>query len=178
MTLMLSLLEEHDVSPRQIKSINVRTSENIHRTLLHHHPHTELEAKFSLEFCLAALAVERRLGLMSFTDEFVCRPEVQELIARVKYTTFTESEARAAGYTIVTTLVEIELHDGRVIGGCLNYGKGSKTNPMTQAEVEAKFRDCAGFVNWPREKTDRVIALVNSLENQKNMEELMKCLAG
>jgi 2-methylcitrate dehydratase PrpD len=177
MTLMLQLLERHDIQAGQIAAVKIRTSENIFRTLLHHRPQTELAAKFSLEFCTAALAFERQLGLTSFTDAFVCRPDVQDLIGRVEYTTFSEPEARAAGYTIVTSFVDIMLRDGSQVGGKLDYGKGSKSNPMTPDEVEAKFRDCARFASWPEDKTERIIALVGALDHVVSIRELTACLA-
>jgi 2-methylcitrate dehydratase PrpD len=177
MTLMLSLLEDNNIQPGQINRIEIHTSENIYRTLLHHHPHTELEAKFSLEFCVAALAVERKVGLKSFSDEFVCRPDVQDLIARVSYQTFSESEARERGYSIVTTLITVELEDGKKFDGCLDYGKGSKHNPMTQAEIEAKFLDCAGFAGWSAEKARHIINLVHQLDQLEAVDGLMSSLA-
>lgn len=175
MTLMLGLIEGHDLRPDQVLRITVTTSANIHRTLLHHRPQTELEAKFSLEFCLAALLLDRRISLGAFTDAFVQQPALQDLIARVDYRTFTESEARAAGYTIVTTLLAVELTDGRRLEGRLDYGKGSLANPMSDAEVEAKFRDCAGSVEWDAAKTSRIIELVRRLETS-SARELAGCL--
>jgi 2-methylcitrate dehydratase PrpD len=176
MTLMLSLVEMHDVKPQDIEKITIKTSESINHALLHHRPQTELEAKFSLEFCVAALAVERKLGLKSFTDAFVRRQDVQDLIGRVQYDTFSEAEGRAHGHTIVTSFVDLELKDGRKFGGKLDFGKGSKANPMTQAEVEEKFRDCAGFAGWPADKAERAIFLVNGLETAPNLQPLIASL--
>jgi 2-methylcitrate dehydratase PrpD len=175
MTLMLDLVQTHDIAPDAVARIELTTSENIHRTLLHHRPQTELEAKFSLEFCLAALLMERKLTLSSCTDEFVQHPELQRLISLIDYRTFDEPQARAAGYTIVTTFIRIELKDGRVFEGRRDFGKGSLANPMSDGEVEAKFRDCAEFAGWSKEKSERAIELVWNLEQVK-VAELMQCL--
>jgi 2-methylcitrate dehydratase PrpD len=175
MTLMQDLVEKHDIRPQDVAAIKVTTSENIYRTLLHHRPTTELEAKFSLEFGLAALLLKRRLPLAFFTDEFVREPALQALIALVDYRTFSEAEARAAGYMIVTTLIDIELKDGRRFSGQLDYGKGSLTNPMSDAEVEAKFLDCAAFAGWPEDKASKVADIVWNLE-RANIPALARCL--
>jgi 2-methylcitrate dehydratase PrpD len=164
MTLMLRLIETHGIRADQVARIEVTTSQNIHHTLLHHRPKTELEAKFSLEFCIAALLVDRRLGLTAFTDAFVARPELQALIERVDYRTFSEAEARAAGYTIVTTMIEVTLKDGQTFGGRLDFGRGSLADPMTDAEVTDKFCDCAGFAGWPVERARKTADLIWSLE--------------
>jgi 2-methylcitrate dehydratase PrpD len=175
MTLFLDLVREHDIRPEDVTRIKVRTSENIHRTLLHHRPKTELEAKFSLEFCIAALVWQRELGLNDFTDEFVQDDGVQRLINLIEYETFTEPEAREAGYTIVTTLGEIEF-GRRTVSGRRDYGKGSLANPMSDEEVAAKVGDCGAFIGWPRDKTDAVIELVTTLEKVSDMTTLAKAL--
>ena len=53
--------------------------------LIHHRPQNRLEAKFSMEFCMAILLLERRLGLPSSTDEVVMRPDVKAMIEKVDF---------------------------------------------------------------------------------------------
>ncbi|MEA3111660.1 MAG: hypothetical protein QOG58_1459 [Caballeronia sp.] len=67
------------------------------------------------------------------------------------------------------------MKDGRVFKGRRNFGKGSLVDPMTDAEVEAKFRACAAFAGWPDVKSERVIELAWNLENA-DIEELARCL--
>lgn len=177
MTVTQELVTGHDVDPAQVTGIRVKTSENINTTLFHHRPKTILEAKFSLEFVLAALVLQRQLGLTDFTDEFVARPEMQRLIALTKYDTFSEAEGRALGCTIVTAFVEIDLADGRTLTGRADYGKGSKANPMSDAEVSDKFRDCAAYAGWPGGATQKAIDLVWRLEEIGDIRELSSHLA-
>jgi 2-methylcitrate dehydratase PrpD len=172
-TLFLELTRKHGVDPARIARIKVCTSENIHKTLLHHRPTTELEAKFSMEFCIAAILLNRELGLQHFTDEFVESAPIQRLINLIDYETFTEPDARAAGYTIVTSLGEITMDDGTVFSSKRDYGKGSLADPMTDAEVEAKFHECARYVGWPTERTSRIVDLVWRLEQLPDISELM-----
>ena len=172
MTTMHKLVLEHDVKPEQVERILVRTSENIHHTLLHHRPVTELEAKFSLEFCLAALALERQCGLNQFNDEYVNRPDVQAMIHRVDYQTFSPEEAKREKHTIVTSYVEIILKDGRSFGRRADFGKGNKADPLTDAEIADKFRECAAFRRWPADQAEKAIAMINRLEMLDDINEL------
>lgn len=178
LTLMTELVETHDIAPDDVDSILLSTSENIHKTLLHHRPGSELEAKFSLEFCLAAILVERKLGLGQFNDEFVLRPDIQEAIERIDYRTFSEETARTEGYSIVTSLIEIRLKSGRRVSGKLDYGKGSKANPMTDQEVEEKLRDCSNTAGWTQARADAVIETVWSLEDAPDIAGLAALLSG
>ena len=50
--------------------------------LIHHRPTNELQAKFSMEFCMAILLLERKAGLAEFTDEVVNRRDVRRMIEK------------------------------------------------------------------------------------------------
>jgi hypothetical protein len=174
MTLMLSLIRQHDIRPEQVVRVKVGTNQNMPNALIHHRPTTELLAKFSMEFCMAILLLERRGGLNEFTDEVVNRPDVQAMLQKVVFGVHPEAEA--AGYDKMTTIIEIELADGRRIGGRADFGKGSPANPMSYDEVAEKFRECARYSRWPRQKAEQVVALVRGLESLRDVRELTDLL--
>ncbi len=175
MTMMLSLIRQHNIRPEQVAQVKVGTNQNMPNALIHHRPKTELQAKFSMEFCMAILLLERRAGLAEFTDEVVNRPDVQAMIQKVDFGVHPEAEA--AGYDKMTTIIEIALTDGRKISGRADFGKGSPANPMSYEEVADKFRECAGFSRWPKDKADRVIELVKGLEDLRDVRELTALLS-
>jgi 2-methylcitrate dehydratase PrpD len=113
--------------------------------------------------------------LAEFTDEVVNRPDVQAMIQKVDFGVHPEAEA--AGYDKMTTIIEIALTDGRKISGRADFGKGSPANPMSYEEVADKFRECAGFSRWPKDKADRVIELVKGLEDLRDVRELTALLS-
>ena len=174
MTKMLELISEHDIRPEDVLSIDVGTNHNMLNALIHHRPQDELQAKFSMEFCMAVLLLERRANLPEFTDETVLRPDVQEMIERVNFTVHPEAEA--AGYAKMTTFIDIHLRDGRILSGMADFGKGSPDNPLSYNEVADKFRGCAAFAQWPEKKTEKIISLVEQLDSLKNLDELVAAL--
>jgi len=175
MTLMLSLIRQHNIRPDQVQSVKVGTNQNMPNALIHHRPRTELQAKFSMEFCMAILLLDRKAGLAEFTDEVVNRPDVQAMIQKVDFGVHPEAEA--AGYDKMTTILEITLADGRRISGRADFGKGSPANPMSYEEVADKFRECAGFSRWPKDKAERIIELVKGLEELRDVRELTALLS-
>ena len=175
MTLMLSLIKQHDIRPEQVERVTVGTNQNMPNALIHHRPRTELQAKFSMEFCMAILLLTRKAGLPEFTDEVVNRPEVQAMIQRVDFGVHPDAEA--AGYDKMTTVLEITLADGRKISGHADFGKGSPANPMSYEEVADKFRECAAFSRWPSEKAERVIDTVRGLEELADVRALTALLS-
>src|SRR5207253_11063340 len=85
MSVMLDLIEHHDLRPERVKRVAVGTNHNMPNALIHHRPRNELQAKSSMEFCMAILLLERKAGLGQFTDEVVNRPDVQALLQRVDF---------------------------------------------------------------------------------------------
>jgi 2-methylcitrate dehydratase PrpD len=138
--------------------------------LIHHHPQTGLQAKFSMEFCIAVLLLERKATLAEFTDDYVKRPEVQEMIRRVNF--YVDPVAENAGFDKMTSLITVHLRDGRMLKDQADFAKGSPADPMTFEEVAAKFRGCAAYANWPKEKTEKLIEAVSKLEQISDMREL------
>jgi 2-methylcitrate dehydratase PrpD len=175
MTLMLSLIKQHDIRPDQVERVKVGTNQNMPNALIHHRPGNELQAKFSMEFCMAILLLERKGGLPEFTDAVVNRPDVQALIRKVDFGVHPEAEA--AGYDKMTTILEITLAGGRTISGRADFGKGSPANPMSYEEVADKFRECAAFSRWPSDRAERVIEMVKGLEDLPDVRELTALLS-
>lgn len=171
---MLDLIRKHDIQAADVKRVTVGTNHNMPNALIHHKPRNELQAKFSMEFCMAILLLERRAGLQEFTDAVVNRPDVQAMIQKVQFG--TNAEAEAAGFDKMTTIIEVEMSDGRVLKTRADFGKGSPANPMSDAELSDKFRECAAWGGLDGERTQRVLDLVWNLEKLADVNELTSLL--
>ena len=174
MTELARLIEANNIQAAQVEKVDVGANHNMTTTLLHHQPKTGLEAKFSMEFCLAILLLERKAGLGEFSDKVVQRADVQEMIRRVNF--YVDPEAESAGFDKMTSLLKIHLKDGRVIAGRAEFGKGSPANPMTFEEAAAKFRGCAEYADWPSVKTEKIIAFVRALDSAPDVSALTPLL--
>lgn len=175
MTEMLRLMKEHGFKAADVDRVDVGTNQNMPNALIHHRPKNELQAKFSMEFCMAILLIEGRGGLPEFTDEVVERADVKKMIEKINFQVHPEAEA--AGYDKMTTILDIHLNNGKTISGKADFGKGSPANPMTYDEVADKFRGCADFAKWPHQKAEAIIETVRTLEKLKDIRELMKLCA-
>jgi 2-methylcitrate dehydratase PrpD len=170
MTELSRLIRENSIRAADVERVEVGTNRNMPTTLLHHHPTTGLQAKFSMEFCMAILLLDGKADQTKFTDQVVNRPDVQKMIERVRF--YVDPEAEQAGYDKMTTILKITLKDGRVISGRADFGKGSPSNPMSYDEVAEKFRGCAAFAEWPSAKANEVIELVRKLEDLPDVRTL------
>lgn len=174
MTEMLRLIKAHDIKPDQVQSVTVGTNHNMPNALIHHRPTNELQAKFSMEFCMAILLLERRAGLSEFTDEVVMRPDVRAMIEKVHFG--VDPEAEAAGFHKMTTILVITLTDGRVIRGSADFGRGSPAMPMSYDEVAEKFLENCEFAQFSTKKSKQVIDMVRGIERVSSIRELTALL--
>jgi len=175
MTKMLELVLEHDIQPGDVEKVDVGTNHNMPNALIHHRPTDELQAKFSMEFCMAILLMKRRGALPEFTNEVVNSADVKSMITRINFGVHPEAEA--AGYDKMTTIIDIHMKDGQIISGRADFGKGSPANPMSYDEVADKFRGCAEFAKWDQGKTEQIIETVRTLEQLESVRELTSLLA-
>lgn len=172
---MMRLIRQNNITAGEVESVDVGTNSRCYNTLIRHDPQTGLEAKFSMEFCLAILLLERKAGLGEFTDAVVRRPDVQAMIRRVHY--HVSPVAEAAGYNKMTTILDVHLKDGRTISGRADFARGSPQHPMSYDDVADKFRGCADFAHWPKQKTEKIIAAVRTLESVPNVGALTPLLS-
>ena len=170
MTELLRLIRANSIRAADVERVEVGTNHNMPNALIHHHPQTGLQAKFSMEFCMAILLLDGKADQTKFTDAVANRDDVQKMIERVRF--YVDPEAEKAGYDKMTTIIKITLKDGRTISGRADFGKGSPSDPMSYDEVAEKFRGCAAFAEWPSSKANQVIDLVRRLEDLSDVRTL------
>ena len=175
MTELARLIEVNKVQAAQVEKLDVGANHQMTTTLLHHRPKNGLEAKFSMEFCMAILLLRGKAGLSEFSDQVVQRADVQEMIGRVNF--YVDPEAENAGFDKMTSLLKIHLKDGRIISGRAEFAKGSPVNPMSFDEAATKFRGCAEFAEWPNDKTEKLIVYVKGLDTARDVSALSPLLS-
>jgi 2-methylcitrate dehydratase PrpD len=175
MTELARLIQVNNIEAAQVEKVDVGANHNMTTTLLHHDPKTGLEAKFSMEFCVAILLLERKAGLSQFSDKVIRRPDVQAMMRKINF--YVDPEAETAGFDKMTSVLKITLKDGKVITGRAAFGKGSPADPMTFDEAASKFRGCAEYADWPQGKTEKLIAFVRALETVADVSVLSPLLS-
>ncbi|GAA4326524.1 MmgE/PrpD family protein [Pigmentiphaga soli] len=141
---LLDLAEAHAIAPGDVEAVHVHIGETQMLMLRNHFPQTGLEAKFSLEFAMAAALVARRVGLAELSDDFVRRDDVRDLMRRVRYTTTAEVAQGWDQPYAPADQVTVTLKSGRELrADPVARPKGSWERPLSAAELRAKFLDCA-----------------------------------
>jgi len=173
---MLELVLAHDIRTEQVRRVNVKSNRLVPLNLTFHQPKTGLQGQLSMEFCLAAILTLRRAGLAEFTDGVVNSPEIQQAIAKINYTVYSDDQAAEGKYAFLTTFIDIEMNDGRRFSERVDAAKGSAALPLSTQEVTDKFRSCAEHVGWPVGRTEKSIELILRLEDVDDVRELTQLL--
>jgi 2-methylcitrate dehydratase PrpD len=149
----LDLVARHDLTPGKVERIHVSTGKTQMLMLRNARPQSGLEAKFSMQFAMAAALVARNVGLRELTDDFVRRPEVQAIFSRVSLegTSATKEGSNFAP----ADAVEITTTAGETFkSGPVEFAKGSHERPLSREELWTKFTDCLG-AQFPDAKKSR-----------------------
>ena len=142
---LLALRDAHGFAAGEIEAIRVRAPVSHLNNLMYAAPEDALQAKFSLEYALACIAVTGRCTLADFTARAAVRAELRALYPRIHRHPVDKAEGE------FPTEVEVALKDGRRFGIAVAWPAGSLAAPFTAAQLWAKFEGCtAGLLSEDR----------------------------
>jgi 2-methylcitrate dehydratase PrpD len=175
MDAMRLVMKENGLAPGDIESVALRAGRNVLGPIRFQIACTELEGKFSFAFLLSAIILRGRAGKEEFTDGFVSSPECQAMQRRVA--TKFDQAIEDMGWDRIRSRIDVHTRDGRDITRWAdeNY-RGGPHNPMPDAEIEAKFRNCAtGLLE--EASIVRLFDAVWAIEDLDDVGELLSLLS-
>jgi 2-methylcitrate dehydratase PrpD len=162
----LQLRSENRLSGAEIDRIELRVNPLVLELTGKKTPQTGLEAKFSVYHAVAAAIVYGRVGEPEFSDRAARDAAVIALRDRVSAVidkSVSEDEVRIA----------IIMKDGRRVEKFIEHAVGSSRNPMSNVQLEAKFKGLAdGILSAAR--VSRLIELCWNLEHAPDAAELAR----
>ena len=130
-------------------------------------PTQVVEAQFSLPFLVAAALVRGRVGIGEVAG--VEDPQVLVLSEIIDGAPRRDAQAGWAR-------LEVRLSDGRTAARETTGPSGSPDRPLSDAQLEAKFRDCAKHAAAAigQDVVDRALNMVRSLEDATDATEVFR----
>ncbi len=168
------LIRTHAIDAEAVERVECGVNYLAPHQLIYDCAETGLQGKFSMPYCVAVALLDRAVGLAQFTDERVRRPDVQALMPRVRMFVHPEQTTRDS-WAKRFSEVRITLKDGRRFERRVSVAKGQPQNPLTDAELEAKFRDCAARV-LPGDRVGSLLATVHTLESVPDVGAVCRLL--
>lgn len=144
MDALRGLVCDHDLTPERTERVVVTLDQAADEMLIHADAADELAAKFSIEFCLAAVLREGDAGVHEFTDEYVQAPATRDAMALVERDFEPDpfgDEFAGYGARVVVETTGGERHEAAV-----PHAPGSPNSPVGETRLVAKFEEAAGAV--------------------------------
>ena len=162
---MVALRSRDGVTPESVQSVNAQVHPLVLELVNQPHPRAGLEGKFSFQHCMAVGLVDGAALPAQYTDARVTDPVITALRKRISATVDPSIGEDSA---VVTLL----LKDGRSYTETVNHATGAPENPMTDTQLEAKFRSLTGEV-LPRERVEQLLARLWELDQVANVREIL-----
>jgi 2-methylcitrate dehydratase PrpD len=180
-----TLRERHSLAPEDIDSITVIGGTGGVRMLcepleLKRRPPLAIAAKHSIPFTAAVMALRGNVTLNDYTEEALKDPAVLNMADRVFYRASEGAVAvRGDGPATSAPSVEITTRDGRRFLHTPDGVPGDPRHPASQAQLEAKFRDCISFSSKPLPdgSVDALITMIRELEQVEDVRNVMRFLS-
>ncbi len=168
---MLLLRRENDIVPDKVARINSWTHP---RRLAHTHrpdPNSGLDAKFSVQYCLARALLRGRIVLEDFEGEAFRDPETRALMRRIHATPYPE------GGEALGAEVRVTFDDGRTIAHRIDAALGrGPDDPLPAEALTAKFANCAARA-LPAAQVERLTRLLSQLDEANSLRAVVAAIA-
>lgn len=174
LTATLELVKEHDIKPGDVVEIKIKTGSRCKEHTgdpVKRYPKNKETADHSSYYITAVAIMDRRVGPDQYTPKKLKDPRVREMIDRVRIEK-APSLDRFGGQAGIT---EIRTKQGVTYKRRVEYPKGHPRNPMTDQDLEDKFRTMAEKFMTSKQ-IRKVIDTVCEMEKLENVNKLMKTL--
>ncbi len=170
----LELVKEHDIRPEDVVKVNVKAgSRCVEHTgdPVKKYPQNKESADHSSYYLTAIAILDRKVGPNQYTPEKWTSPQAIELIDKVTFE--AEPSLDKFGRAGIS---EIHTRQGKVYTKRIDYPSGDPRNPMSDAELEDKFRDMAQ-PHMSSQHIDAIFETIYSLDTLQSVEPLTKLFA-
>jgi len=157
---MINLVEREGLTPEMVKRIDTMSHPRRLKHTNRPDPQSALDAKFSVQYCLARALMHGKVVLPHFDEGAYLDKEARAIMARVHASHHPDMPAGSDNH--LGAEVRVELMDGRVLSERVAQARGrGSADPLPMDKLKTKYESCAGLVL----PADRVAALYAKIED-------------
>ena len=176
---MLYLRETYGLTPDNVRAIVCHMPPGSLLPFKYTRPETGLQAKFALDYILAAALLDGSFKLWTFSDEAVRRPEIRGLLPRIQavedeYCISEDPEAqwRSAG-TKGFVEVRVTMADGTVVRRRVDRPVGSPQRELSWDDIQGKFMDCTVYAGLDLQRAGAAFSALRHLEASPDVHHIL-----
>ena len=151
----LAIRKDINLFPEQVDRIEVRT----YKLAVGSHDHTDIKgissAKLSTPYSVALAIVKGSVGYADYNEDNLNDYWIKNLTRKVSV--IEDEELTQLSPAVRGAIVDIYLKNGQSFEAPCYYPKGEPENPLTQQELEDKFRGLAMYGGLTSDECDEVI---------------------
>ncbi|MBI4310182.1 MAG: MmgE/PrpD family protein [Chloroflexi bacterium] len=162
---MIAMRSRPGVTPQAVERVTAKVHHLVLELVNRQHPQVGLEGKFSYHHSMAVGLVDGSAFPAQYTDAKVKDPVITALRDRINATadpSLSEDQAE----------VTLTLKDGRSYTERVAHATGAPENPMTDAQLETKFRNLTRDV-LPQAQAEELLARLWALEQVADIREIV-----
>lgn len=164
------LQAQHRFSAAEVESVSCKVGLSNLRNLAYPAPEDEMQARFSMNYCVVRMLEAGSLSVADFTPEQVSVQARHPLMTRIRMQSWQPEEE--AGGANLPHLVKVTLLDGRVLHHQRFSAKGSLSEPFSDQEQWEKFADCCAQLS----DSEALYQRIGKLEKEVNLAFLQEML--
>jgi len=172
----LQVCREHNITAEDVAAILVETTTrgaDILSDPSKFAPKTKETADHSLPYVVAAAVADGNVLPDSFSEAKLKDPRIWDLLSKIKVV--ADPEIDALFPRVKRSRLSITTLDGNTYTAQVDHAKGSPHNPLSDAEIIAKFRaNAEGIITAARQ--DEIIAATWGFESLDDLGEYMRLL--
>lgn len=159
-------------NPAEMEKIHILFPPGGDAALIHRHPSTGEQGRFSIEYVVALALLGYSFSLENFKNEPI-RPDILHLMSRMerKY----DSTIKAADDAVPAgrfTIIEMNTKDGQTYRSRVDYPKGSPNNPVSLSELKVKLAQTVA----EEARSQSLLQTIEFLEKAPNIKNLISLL--
>lgn len=131
-------------------------------------PADPLQAKFSIQYCVAVALLDGCVGLAQFSEEALARSDTRALMRRIRVVADAELEPFGS---------ELRVRDlsGAAASSRRSEPRGAAGSPASESELLEKFLDCATTV-FSRQHAEQAARALLALEREEDVGRVVRLL--
>ena len=137
-------------------------------------PETGLDGKFSVQYTTALALLDGEISVDSFTNERRFAADIVALLPKVE---LRIDDSIPADFDHMHVIVDVKTNDGRTLSKRVDKLSGWIGSPLTREQRMKKFHSCARRV-LAVDQAERIVGLVENLEQLASVDELMTIARG
>lgn len=167
---MLTIVRDNVLPPERVRKIKAW----LHPRRLHHTdrqwPNSSLDAKFSLQYCLARAVTDRKIVMSQFDGDAFSDPQIRKLLGLMEVMPYTNAQFSEDNH--FGGEVEVLTFDGKTLHAKVQQAVGrTSADPLPAPLLREKFVNCSAGVLTP-ETIDQLCSVEDRFEDLDDVRSI------